>query len=96
LDQRFDKDSDINPADGKSETVTVNGKNDLTLDGGIKKSIVPTYSIGDIIWYDDNKNGIQDNEESGVENITIKLYDSNDKELNSTKTDSKGKYELII
>ncbi|NPA60651.1 MAG: hypothetical protein GXO06_00005, partial [Epsilonproteobacteria bacterium] len=56
-------DSDINPDDGKSDSVTIADANNTTLDGGIYK---PTYCLGDYIWYDNNKNGIQDSDESGV------------------------------
>jgi len=82
-----EKDSDINPDDGKSETITIADSNNTTLDGGIYK---PTYCIGDYIWFDSNQNGIQDSSESGVENITITLNETGAK----TKTNAQGYYEF--
>jgi len=35
-----------------------------------------TYTLGDFIWEDSNKNGVQDSEESGLKDIIITLYDS--------------------
>ena len=59
---------------------------------------VPTTSIGDFVWLDDNKNGIQDDGEKGVSGIKVILYqgDGNDNyaELNSTITDSNGFYKF--
>jgi len=47
--------------------------------------------LGDYIWYDNNKNGIQDNEESGVANIKITLDQNTSK---TAITDSNGKYNI--
>jgi len=81
-------DSDINPDDGKSETITIKDANNTTLDGGIYK---PTYCMGDYIWYDSNKNGIQDSNENGVNGVKITLNETGA----ITTTDSSGKYQLI-
>ena len=35
-------------------------------------------SVGDFVWWDQNSNGIQDAEESGVPNITVQLLNAND------------------
>ncbi len=53
----------------RSDTVTIQDNNNTTLDGGIYKSDTPTYCLGDFIWYDDNKNGIQDSGEAGVSGV---------------------------
>ncbi len=66
-------DSDINPTDGKSDTVTIQDANNTTLDGGIYKPDTPTYCLGDFIWYDDNENGIQDSGEGGVSGVKVTL-----------------------
>ncbi len=50
-------DSDINPDDGKSDTVTISDDNNYSLDGGIYS---PTYCLGDMIWKDIDQDGIQD------------------------------------
>ncbi|MCO7125479.1 LPXTG cell wall anchor domain-containing protein [Sporolactobacillus shoreicorticis] len=73
--------------------------NDPTLDFGyIEKSV----SVGDYIWLDKNKNGIQDNNESGIENVVVNVtgpdgkpvIDVFGKEVKAAKTDSKGYYEF--
>ena len=33
-----------------------------------------TTVIGDYLWYDNNKNGLQDSSEPGIENVVVKLY----------------------
>ncbi|MEA1953043.1 MAG: SdrD B-like domain-containing protein, partial [Campylobacterota bacterium] len=54
--------------------------------------------IGDYAWYDDNNNGIQDDNEKPVEGLTVELFDENgvlmeDRLGNSSyKTDSDGLY----
>ncbi len=74
-----------------SGTVSLGGDNNVTLDAGMYNS---TYYLGDFIWEDSDKNGIQDANESGMEGISITLYDKDGNELNSTKTDENGTYEF--
>ncbi len=64
-------DSDINPDDGKSDLVTISNSNNYSLDGGLYQE---KFCLGDLIWLDSNKDGIQDSNEGGVENITIQPY----------------------
>ena len=55
-------DSDIDPATGMSDTVTVAaGETNLDLDAGIYE----TASLGDRVWVDSNANGVQDAGEVG-------------------------------
>ncbi|TWP53400.1 hypothetical protein FKR81_05415 [Lentzea tibetensis] len=84
-------DSDVDPATGCTPPVTVGvGKrNNPTLDLGI---VSPTYRLGDLVWYDDNSNGVQDPGEPGVPNLPVYLQDPNGKPVASTKTDKDGKY----
>lgn len=65
----------------------------------IKESCTP--NIGDKVFYDDNKNGIQDNGEGGVENVTVNLISAGDDGVFHTAddvvagtkvTDSNGNY----
>ncbi len=64
-------DSDINPDDGKSDTVTISDDNNYSLDGGIYS---PTYCLGDMIWKDIDQDGIQDDGEEGVADVNFTLY----------------------
>ncbi|MDQ1325054.1 MAG: hypothetical protein QG564_178, partial [Campylobacterota bacterium] len=52
--------------------------------------------LGDYVWYDDNYNGIQDEEEKPVEGLTVTLLDANGTEINTTKTDANGKYQFEV
>jgi len=52
----------------------------------------PKGSIGDFVWIDSNKNGLQDEANSGVKNIVVKLFDNNNKLIQTSKTDAHGKY----
>ncbi len=53
-------------------------------------------TIGDRVWNDSNANGIQDQEEKGIENVTVNLWKGNTSEpvekIATTKTDSSGIY----
>lgn len=56
--------------------------------------IVPAAagSIGDLVWYDDNNNGILDETEEGVAGVTVKLFDCENVRLATTITDQAGRY----
>ncbi len=49
-------------------------------------------ALGDTVWYDDNKNGIQDMDEAGVEGVVVELYNCLDELLATTVTDVNGFY----
>ena len=49
-------------------------------------------SIGDYVWHDVNLNGIQDPGETGIANVTVKLYDSTDTLIRWTQTAPSGYY----
>ncbi|GGP89487.1 MSCRAMM family protein [Streptomyces melanogenes] len=48
--------------------------------------------IGNRVWYDNNKNGIQDPTENPVGGVTVNLYDESGKLVATTKTTSRGEY----
>jgi hypothetical protein len=58
--------------------------------------------IGDYVWYDENLNGVQDSNESGVVGVTVILQDANGNSVTSTrgntihpiKTDATGHYSF--
>ncbi|MFD9702102.1 SdrD B-like domain-containing protein [Lentzea sp. NPDC059081] len=80
------KDSDIG-ADGCSAATTLgpNSREDLTIDAGFR----PPNRLGDFVWVDSNKNGLQDSGEPGVPGVTVKLSNGA-----TTTTDANGKYEF--
>ncbi len=51
-------------------------------------------SVGDYVWIDNNKNGIQDAGEPGVPNILVVLYDSMLNTIASKYTDATGHYRF--
>jgi hypothetical protein len=88
------KDSDVDPATGCTLTTTVGvGKRrDYTLDMGL---YAPPNKIGDLVWSDTNRNGVQDPGEPGVPGVPVKLVDKDGKPVGDpVKTDKNGKYEF--
>ncbi len=64
-------DSDADPATGKTVCTTlVSGENDLTWDAGI----FPAAKIGNFVWNDTDKDGIQDAGETGIDGVIVQLY----------------------
>lgn len=52
--------------------------------------------IGDKVWLDSNENGIQDNGETGVANITVKLFKCDSTLYSVTTTNSNGEYSFTV
>jgi len=50
--------------------------------------------IGNYIWLDSNRDGIQDPEEEGVKGVSIALYDSQGAVISTTVTDADGYYSF--
>jgi len=69
-------DSDANPATGATDSTGILNSNesDLTLDMGIHRN--DNIQVGDTVWYDDDKDGVQDAGESGVPGVGVTLYDA--------------------
>src|SRR5699024_4084594 len=54
---------------------------DPTWDAGVVRI---EYAIGDYVWIDTNKDGIQDEDEEPLEGVTVVLYDGEGEELDRT------------
>ncbi len=67
-------------------------RNNPTIDAGF----VPFGSIGNYVWADTDKDGLQDTDEKGVKNVWVVLYKKNTAgvlvKVDSVQTDSNGKY----
>ncbi|WP_241521923.1 SdrD B-like domain-containing protein [Staphylococcus delphini] len=50
------------------------------------------YQLGDKVWEDTNKNGIQDAGELGIPGVKVTLKDSDGKVIEHTETNANGKY----
>ncbi|RRS31939.1 MAG: hypothetical protein P794_02880 [Epsilonproteobacteria bacterium (ex Lamellibrachia satsuma)] len=79
-------DSDVD-ASGVTEWFDLNDNND-TIDAGLVFG-----AIGDYVWVDKNQNGIQDDDEVGLDNVTVNLYkDGNTTVYRTTQTGLYGAY----
>ncbi|WP_183086156.1 SdrD B-like domain-containing protein [Mycetocola tolaasinivorans] len=83
------RDNDSSTEHATSNVLPNGGDEDLSLDFGF---VSKTYAIGDYVWIDLNRNGIQDATESPLAGVTVTLTDADGKELGSTTTDAAGKY----
>jgi SdrD B-like domain/Secretion system C-terminal sorting domain len=90
-------DSDANIVSGVTASVTLaGGESNQTLDAGIylKSSIPITVNIGNFVWKDCNKNGIQDAGEPGIPNITVQLRNASSAIITATTTNASGAYNF--
>nr|WP_277602986.1 SdrD B-like domain-containing protein [Macrococcus armenti] len=81
---------DTKDSDGTKVTVNVDGKDDPTIDSGFIKE-TPVYDLGDKVWFDEDKDGIQDANESGIEGVTVTLTKPDGTTVTTT-TDANGNY----
>ena len=65
------------------------GDRDPTLDFGF---VAKTYAIGDLVWIDANRNGLQDEDEDILSDVTVELLDSAGEVIATTTTDENGRY----
>ena len=86
---------------GHSSTADTDGANDnavaVTLAPGGDSSgndFLDTAlgSIGNYVWHDDDGNGVQDTEESGIAGVTVELLDGSGAVVQTTTTDGSGYY----
>ncbi|ADI74493.1 conserved repeat domain protein [Methanohalobium evestigatum Z-7303] len=88
-------DSDANNTTGNTSCITLSsGENNVTIDAGLYEIELPNdkAAIGDRVWLDLDKDGIQDEGEPSIENVIVELYYCNGTFVNSTTTDSNGFY----
>jgi hypothetical protein len=82
-------DSDVNSSGVASVTVGKAGDVNHCVDAGL---VGPPNSVGDYVWYDANRNGIQDAGEPGVPGAVATLKDAGGKVIGTATTDASGKY----
>jgi hypothetical protein len=84
------KDSDANTTDGKTTCITIgSGVEDLKWDAGM---YAKPSKLGDFVWNDLDKDGIQDANELGIPNVKVDLLDCDGNFIKSTTTNSNGYY----
>src|SRR5699024_3032155 len=77
----------VSPATGNN-LIGPNETDDPTLDAGLVRLI----SIGDYVWYDANRDGVQDEDELPVAGVVVTLFDSEGEVVGTTTTDENGYY----
>ena len=89
-----DIDGDPNTATGNtSNYVLVPDQIRTNVDAGIRRNTSGTTALGDVVWYDLDKDGIQDGgAEVGVQGITVILYNSSNVIVQTATTDMNGFY----
>ena len=81
--------SDPDPATGKTATINIlSGASHLDVDAGLFRYA----SLGDFVWNDLNKNGLQDAGEPGISGINLRLVDQNDVILSTLTSGNFGFY----
>ena len=85
-----EKDSDAEITTGMTQCITIGpGVEDLTWDAGMYALL---SKLGDFVWNDLDKDGIQDANELGIPNVKVDLYDCNNNFIKSTTTNANGYY----
>jgi gliding motility-associated-like protein len=72
-------------------TVDSNGESDTTI---FIATITPRANIGNYVWLDTDKDGIQDSTEMGIQSVTVTLKDSAGNVIGTTTTDANGFYQF--
>jgi protocatechuate 3,4-dioxygenase beta subunit len=87
-------DSDISPTGATAPFTLSAGEIKTDVDAGYNNPIpAGTLKLGDKVWYDDNKNGVQDATEVGVAGITVTLLNATTgAPIATTTTDAMGNY----
>jgi protocatechuate 3,4-dioxygenase beta subunit len=97
--QGGDDAADSDPVGGVVSNVSVTaGAANNTIDAGFVQSIL---NVGNVVWYDQNNDGIRQSTETGVANATVRLYkdDNNDNvadgaAIATTTTSATGVYNF--
>ncbi|EJL9296877.1 fibrinogen-binding adhesin SdrG C-terminal domain-containing protein [Staphylococcus pseudintermedius] len=85
--------NDALDSDGPTNTqVTISDGNNLTVDQGFYQTETPTHNVGDKVWEDLNKDGIQDQNEPGISNVKVTLKDADGNVVDTRTTDANGNY----
>ncbi|MGL4382527.1 MAG: SdrD B-like domain-containing protein, partial [Bacilli bacterium] len=88
----IDVDSDFDGTDLKTGNIFINyGVNIINIDAGFVKELA---TLGDFVWNDLNKNGLQDKNEPGIAQVQVKLYDELMVEIDHQLTNTSGYYEF--
>jgi hypothetical protein len=85
------KDSDVDASTLRTAVVTLGiGQNMMDVDLGIFNKQKGT--IGDLVWFDTNHNGLQDRDERGVNGIKVTLFNAKEEVVATRVTSKTGQY----
>ncbi|WP_164512903.1 SdrD B-like domain-containing protein [Leucobacter chromiireducens] len=84
-----DRGKDSSTWEAVSGDLVNDGDKDYTLDFGFQKK---SYAVGDYVWIDTNKDGVQDADEAPLAGVTVKLLDGNGELVAETVTNDEGRY----
>jgi len=79
----------------KTETFTLgSGQTDLSWDAGlVGLSSTASATVGDFVWFDLNKDGIQDAGEPGFAGVVVRLFNADtNTQVRETQTNQNGRY----
>lgn len=88
-------DSDANTTTGVTAATGAMavGSANMTLDMGIRSTSASTVSVGDLVWFDHDSDGVQDANESGVAGVRVTVYNATtNRALASLYTNLDGSY----
>ncbi len=72
--------------------ISPNGLNDADSNLTVDFGFYPLATLGDVVWFDDDRDGIQDAGEAGVPGVTVSICDADMNPLQTLVTDADGKY----
>lgn len=80
----------INPPGSADQLVGTAGATSTYVRSG--SAATTAYAVGDYVWIDTNKNGIQDSGEQPLANISVDLLDNSGNIIDTTTTNAQGHY----
>ncbi|MCP5019011.1 MAG: hypothetical protein GY938_27590, partial [Ketobacter sp.] len=86
--QTFDLDLTL---DNETTVSLALDENRTDVDFGYQQ-IAVNGSIGDLLWFDKNGDGVKDPDEPGIPDVAVTLFDAGNVEINDTVTDADGLY----
>ncbi|RRD05484.1 hypothetical protein EII34_07065 [Arachnia propionica] len=79
---------------GETVTIAKGGANTVTVTNTYRANEIPV-SIGDHVWHDVNRDGLQSEGEAPIADVKVTLKDADGKELRSTTTNAEGYYYFV-
>ncbi len=76
----------VSPTAKTTYSVTVTSEGGCEATDEVMVSVDEKVIIGDFVWLDENRNGLQDDGATGVNNVKVTLYQCNGEEVASTMT----------